>query len=282
MSLPIIDPSKVIVYSDLDGTLLDHHNYSFADASPSLNKLHAANIPLVLNTSKTYAEVKVIHQDLGLNTPFIVENGAAIFMPKAAFTRKPKDSVWQDSYWVKTFASKRSHWLGLINKLSVEFGNDFEAFSDMSLRRIMEVTGLSEKNAELASQRMYGEPLLWTGSAEAQQQFIEKAKKLGASPLLGGRFLHICGDTNKGKALTWLNKEYERQWQVGALKSISLGDGNNDIAMLEAADIAVRILSPVNPPPTLTRTEGVITSTLQGPQGWHECIEHLLPELNSI
>jgi mannosyl-3-phosphoglycerate phosphatase len=59
--------------------------------------------------------------------------------------------------------------------------------------------------------------------------------------------------------------------------TIALGDGNNDIAMLEAADIGVRILSPLNAPPTLSAQNTVITSTHYGPAGWQESIDKLIP-----
>lgn len=280
MSDPLANTPKALVFSDLDGTLLDHHNYSFDPAKASLAKLKAAHIPVILNTSKTSAEVKVIHQQLELTAPFIIENGAAIFIPKDTFDKKPKGAIWHDGYWVKAFASRRSHWLTLVNKLQAEFEGQFEGFSQMSIARIQEVTGLSEENAVLASKRLYGEPLLWTGTEQQKNDFICEISKLGAYPLLGGRFLHICGDTNKGKALTWLRDEYERQWQVNGLKTVALGDGNNDIAMLEVADIAVRVLSPVNPPPTLQREDAVYTSRSVGPEGWQEIIERIFPELH--
>jgi mannosyl-3-phosphoglycerate phosphatase len=276
MSARIIDCAKLLVFSDLDGTLLDHYSYSYQAACPSLETLAKAGVPVILNTSKTAAEVQVIHKQLALNTPFIIENGAAVFIPKTAFKAKPKDTVWQNGFWVKTFSSKRAHWTELINRLAVNFAGQFETFSQMSLNRLCEVTGLDEMSAKHAADRLYGEPILWKGSEQQQISFVEQAEKLGAFVLHGGRFLHISGDANKGKALSWLTKEYERQWQKKPLTTIALGDGKNDIAMLEAADIAVRILSPVNPPPELNRSEGVFTSTLTGPEGWHEMIEQLI------
>nr|WP_179952563.1 HAD-IIB family hydrolase [Ningiella ruwaisensis] len=268
----------LIIYSDLDGTLLDHYSYSFEPVIQTLSDLKAKNIPVILNTSKTAAEVKEIHKKLNLDTPFIIENGAAVYVPKNAFKTKPKSAVWQDGYWVKTFAPKRSHWKGLLSKLSRDYAGEFEAFSDMSINRICEVTDLPEADARLASKRLFGEPLLWKGSDARQGEFIKKAETLGAKPLRGGRFLHISGDTNKGKAMEWLSEEYKRQWQASKVTTIALGDGNNDVAMLEAADIAVRILSPVHPPVQLQRTDGVITTSKHGPEGWREAIEPLVAQ----
>ena len=48
---------RFLVYSDLDGTLLDHYSYQATDALPMLAQLSCANIPVILNTSKTYTEL---------------------------------------------------------------------------------------------------------------------------------------------------------------------------------------------------------------------------------
>ncbi|MCO4797949.1 MAG: HAD-IIB family hydrolase, partial [Colwelliaceae bacterium] len=69
---------KTLIFSDLDGTLLDHFTYQSTAANETIQQLKSANIPVILNTSKTFAEVKIILDELQLTTPFIIENGAAI------------------------------------------------------------------------------------------------------------------------------------------------------------------------------------------------------------
>ncbi|MFQ5696467.1 MAG: mannosyl-3-phosphoglycerate phosphatase, partial [Terriglobia bacterium] len=48
---------RLIVFTDLDATLLDHQTYSWAAAEPALRRLRLLGIPLVFCTSKTRAEV---------------------------------------------------------------------------------------------------------------------------------------------------------------------------------------------------------------------------------
>ena len=75
--------TRLLVVTDLDGTLLDHETYSYAEAAPALAELRRRGIPLVLASSKTRAEMELLHAELGLSDPFICENGAAICTPTA-------------------------------------------------------------------------------------------------------------------------------------------------------------------------------------------------------
>jgi len=77
--------SCFVIFTDLDGTLLDAETYSYEAARPALAMLKKRQIPVVLCTSKTRAETEAIARRLGLKHPFIVENGGAIFIPQGYF-----------------------------------------------------------------------------------------------------------------------------------------------------------------------------------------------------
>ena len=58
---------KYIVFTDLDGTLIDHNTYSYESAIISLNLLKEHNIPLIFCTSKTRTEIEIYEKNSILN-----------------------------------------------------------------------------------------------------------------------------------------------------------------------------------------------------------------------
>lgn len=264
-----------IIFTDLDGTLLDHFDYSFDDALDVINKLKENNIPIIPNTSKTFAEMENIQEEIGLNSPFIIENGAAIFIPIGHFPNQPDNTKVEGKYWVKEFCPDRSHWLSLLKEGTDEYTDLFQGFSNLSLDELCNLTGLKPESAAFALERKYTEPLLWHGDNNKKLAFIAHMESLGAHLLQGGRFLSVGGDSDKGNAMVWLANEYEKQYDKD-IKTIALGDSHNDIAMLQSADIAIQIKSPIHPFTALTKKDNCYKTTEFGPKGWAQTIDEIL------
>ncbi|BDX06884.1 HAD-IIB family hydrolase [Planctobacterium marinum] len=265
-----------LIFTDLDGTLLDHDNYSFEAAAGTLQKLKAAGHFVIPNTSKTFAELSSFKQSAQLNTPFIFENGSAVAIPKDFFPWQPPETVEKENMWIKSFSPERSHWLSLIQQHGQHFYGMFKGFSQMSTEEVVSLTGLSHDAAHQAMQRQYGEPLHWNGDEYAKREFLHTMQAAGAKVLTGGRFTHICGDSDKGKAMLWLAQMFSRECEEQEFKTIALGDSQNDSAMLEAADIAVQIKSHSHPFPKIKKQQHLYQSTLYGPAGWSECLEKIV------
>lgn len=276
------DTVTPLVFSDLDGSLLDHHSYSFAEALPAVNALTRLNIPLILASSKTRAEIIALRQALGNRAPFIVENGAAVFVPRDCFARQPPETTQQGDYWVHELAPPRARWLAELAALREEFGEEFTGFSDAGVTGIMAMTGLSAEQAAAANDRGYSEPVKWHGGCEQELQFVARLREAGATVAKGGRFLGITGNCDKGQALVWLRAQFQSAAPGQRIVDLAIGDSGNDVPMLEASQSALLIRSPVQGFPVLKRQEQVIRSSSFGPAGWAEGVSVWLQQNNFI
>lgn len=248
----------LIVFSDLDGTLLDHDSYSFAAAQPALTALAVRGIPLILATSKTAAEVAVLHEEMQLgDVPAIVENGAGLYRPGV--------SAGQDSAYQALRAA--------LTTLPDAVRQGFTGFGDMTVEEVATITGLSPQAATLARQRQYSEPGLWSGSEAARVRFLEALAAQGITGRSGGRFLTLSHGRTKADGLRQITADYD------APSTVALGDAPNDVELLQAADIGVIVRNDHGPgiPPLPGEATGQIRRTTQpGPIGWNAAILAIL------
>lgn len=261
---------RLLVFTDLDGTLLDHHDYSHAAADAMLAELARMNVPVVPATSKTVAEMLVIREELDNHHPFIIENGAAVYIPEDYFAICPADTVIINGFRVKSFTEPVQYWYSLVTAMQKEYAGCFTTFQQAGIEGIMKLTGLDADSAKRAAQRHFSEPVSWQGTAQQKESFIKQLEARGARILQGGRFMHVSGDCDKGRALRWLTAQYRVNEPGSEIVSVAAGDSQNDIAMLEAADIALLVRSPVNEMPVLERQQHCIRSSAYGPEGWVE------------
>lgn len=262
-------PPPLLIVTDLDGTLLDHHSYSLDAARPALERAARARIPVIPNTSKTGAELLSLRASMASQDPFIIENGSAICLP-----RPPRQaSICMDDYQQERLGVDIARIRQVLQALKAEYR--FESFADWSDALLASHTGLSLEAAHAAAQRRYSEPLLWQDSDAARQTFLQQLASQGLHALQGGRFLTVLGSgADKGKALVRLRTLYQMDREHPPCV-IALGDSGNDRAMLEQADIAVVIANPAVPALQLQGPE-VIYSQATGPEGWNETIQQLL------
>src|SRR4030042_7176525 len=151
---------RILVFTDLDGTLLDHRNYSFEPARPALRLLRESGIPLIICTSKTRAEVEEIRAALGNTDPFIVENGGAIFVPQGYFSIEIPASRKGPGYLVVELGTSYSRILGVFSRMKERLPGRLRGFSDMSVEEVARLTGLSPEEAARAKIREHDEPFL--------------------------------------------------------------------------------------------------------------------------
>ncbi|MDP5071420.1 MAG: HAD-IIB family hydrolase [Congregibacter sp.] len=254
--------------TDLDGSLLDHHDYGYEPARPALQLLEEMRIPVIFASSKTRAEMLELRAELGNEHPFIVENGAAICIPERYFQKQPEGTRLSEGYWLRELVPPRAHWEPLLNELRVKMPGRFMDFATAGTAGIVEMTGLSPQKAALANERQYSEPVQWRGTEQELAAFLTQASAAGAQVLKGGRFYSVAGQCDKGQALLWLRQQYALAAKASAVYDLAVGDGENDVPMLEVAHRALQIPAQGRALPVLQREDGVIVGEGFGPQAW--------------
>ncbi|ODB84887.1 hypothetical protein A3195_02775 [Candidatus Thiodiazotropha endoloripes] len=251
-----------LVFTDLDGTLLDHHSYDFSPALPALRLLKENRIPVIPVSSKTHAELNVYKAQLELDGPMVAENGSVIIYPNEEPQIAPPGYLMKRDFLVEC-------------RTDPDF--DFIGFGDMSDQQVMDETGLDRDSAQLARQRLATEPLLWRGDRESLKRFQRKAESAGMKLLQGGRFLHLLSDTDKGQAVTHIvNHLRSRGKQIN--RTIALGDSDNDRAMLLVADTPIIVRKHDGSHMTLPERPDTKVTEEPGPAGWNQALLDLIQQ----
>lgn len=263
MTSTVTGAPLAIVFTDLDGTLLDHESYACDPARPALDALKSKGVPLVLASSKTAAEIAELHAVLGLgDAPAIVENGAGLWRPGAG---EADDTDYR--------AIREA-----LDDLPTRLRVLFRGFGDMSAYEVAHITGLSRDAAARARARAHSEPGLWSGDPELLAEALRKLGRRGIHARRGGRFLTLSMGGTKADRMAEVMAEY------GAPHSLALGDAPNDAEMLETAERGVIVRNDHGTPlPRLAGEDaGRITRTdAPGPTGWNRAVLDWLSDLTA-
>ncbi len=261
---------KQIIFTDLDGTLLDSETYSYEESLAAINRLKENDISVIFCSAKTRVEQEIYRRELGLFDPFIVENGGAIFIPRAYFPFPIDCHKAVDDLLAIELAIPYSRVRKLLAKVRKEHDFRFKGFGDMSAAEVAEITGLNIEFAKLAKQREYGEPVQFAPSGERDlSKFLAKLGEAGLNWSYGGQLYHVMGGGDKGKAVEILSGLYRKMWSE--IRTVGLGNSLNDFPMLSQVDIPILVQKKdyswedINLP-RLRKAQGV------GPEGWSRAI----------
>lgn len=267
---------NLLIFTDLDGSLLDHEDYSYEGARPALERIVREGWPLIFVTSKTRVEVEDLQTQMGIESPFIVENGAAAFFPPLSEPLHPPDAKSCGRYRVMVWGRPYREIRSFVERVRTRFG--IRGFGDMDVEEIAGLTRLPVDAAARASQREFTEPFTLLDTADLGELKAE-ADRYGLTVTAGGRLHHLIGrDQSKGRAVRAVQEVFAPDRETEVL-SIGFGDAPNDLPMLQAVDIPVVIPHAGGRPLRLPRGgDPGVTATHPGSRGWNDAFfEVIMP-----
>jgi mannosyl-3-phosphoglycerate phosphatase len=266
-----------VIFSDLDGTLLDHRTYSFDSARPALEAVLEAGVPLIFCTSKTRFETEHWRRVLDNVHPFIVENGAAVFVPQGYFGPEARFDKQDAGYDVLEFGRPYPEIREGLEAIRTATGLALRGFGDMTVDEIAERCGFVRENAAMAASREYDEPFVLPDESRLIR-VVQEAEARGFHVVSGGRFHHLVGGSDKGRAVNALRSLYEAA--RGPVRTVGLGDSANDVPMLREVDLPIVVRKPDGGHMKVLDLPSLVIAPYAGSEGWRDAVLEVLGGLS--
>ena len=247
--------ATLLVFTDLDGCLLNKTDYDYSPALPMLKRFREAQVPVILCSSKTQAEMRSLAVELELApAPMTCENGGVM--------------VWPGDRTGTLLGRERGEILELLQTLKRNFL--FRSFADLGVDGVMQTTDLPREKAEAAISRQCTEPLLWDEPRERIPEFRAWIESAGLTLTEGGRFWHVAAPVSKGSAMRAVVERYVSGDQ--APTTVAVGDSPIDQSMLDVATIPVGIPQPDGRFKVSVNEETGILAKSPGSAGWAQAM----------
>ncbi len=260
---------SIIIFTDLDGSLLHRDNFKFDEIKDYVKKLINEGIIIIPNTSKTEKETEIFLKELGSKLPFISENGSVInglnllkkdLPQKLILSREKNELLKVFNNEVPKNLSIKCKWIYLMNK-NVQSN----------------ILGLSEDKLDFAIDRKFTIPFIFEGTKNEKIELNKILKIKGLTLQEGGRVVNLCDNVSKAKSMQIFLRFYKKDKKK--LKIIAVGDNYNDLDMLKIADIACLVFNDQFKQDQII-LDNLIVSNKPSPEGWADVIKTALVKLN--
>ena len=260
---------KVLIFTDLDGSLLDRDTFKFDKISKYIKDLISKNISIIPNSSKTKKEIESFNKELDEDLPFIVENGAAIY----------NLNLINSSFPEKISLSREiSEILDIFNnKILKKYKSKCNFINNLTTDKQLKIFGLPKEKIKLATNREYSIPLLFDGSKTDKLDLIKSVNDAGLSLHEGGRVINLCDKVSKSQAMKNVVKIFKKISKE-KLITVGVGDNFNDLDMLKNSDIPCLVF---NDKFTMEKIniDNCLVSKKPAPEGWEEVVKLALDKI---
>ena len=259
----------VVIFTDLDGSLLHRDTFKFDVIKDYLKNLRNHGIIIIPNSSKTEKEIEEFNKELGIDLPYISENGSSIHglnlinnnFPNKIILSREKEELQKIFY----------------DKVPDQLKNKCIQISKLNKKEQEKIFGQKDQKLRYVLERKYTLPFLFKGDKNEKNKLLKILNSNSLTLQEGGRVLNLCDNINKVKSMNKVIKILKKT--EDEIKTIAVGDNFNDLEMLKNSDIPCLVfndhfkLDQIN-------IENLIISNKPSPEGWSDVIKKALAKLN--
>ena len=264
---------RLVVVTDIDGSLLEPGIRSLPGERAALDFLAARGIPLVINSSRTRAEIERLHQTLHMLTPFICEHGSALFVPHGCFpfvSKRAKPALGGD---VIEFGRRYHEVVDALRVTSRDLGVEIVGFAELTIQDVARELGVPIVEAQLAKLREYTELFRIVDEKDATRSRLLKAlRRRGLRCWRAGSHHLLTATADRAESLRTFRTMWRQAW--GDPIIVGFGDSEDDVAWLHHADVAIIVQSNRTgvPARVLSKLPTVHVTRWPGRHGWSEAV----------
>ena len=262
---------KILIFTDLDGSLLDKETFKFDVIKDYFKELVRNGIIIIPNSSKTEAELLDFNEQNNLDLSFIAENGSSIHRLNKIHQNLPDKIIIS-----RTIDEIRNIYE---ENISLDFENKITHILELEREKQQKILGLPLDKIKLAIKRDHSIPIKFNGTESEKNEFTKILKNSGLTIQTGGRIMNVCDNVNKSiamsKALQLIRKQLDDE-----IITIGVGDNENDIEMIKQTDYPCLVKND-NFDSSLINIDNLIKSSEPSPLGWADVIKTAIQKIES-
>ena len=261
---------KIVIFTDLDGSLLHRDTFNFDSIKDYIISLVSNGIIIVPNSSKTENEIEKFKDDLGIELPYILENGSAIHGLNIVNQNFPNKII---------LSREKEELIKIFNdKVPEQLRDKCVQVSRLNKNEQERIFGQKDNNLKNVLNRKYTLPFLFKGDKNEKNKLSKILSNNSLTLQEGGRVVNLCDNINKVKSMNKVIKILKKT--EDKIKSIAVGDNYNDLDMLKSCDVPCLVfnekfkLDQIN-------IDNLIFSNLPSPEGWADVIKKALVKIEN-
>lgn len=261
---------QIVIFTDPDGTLLDHRAHPCIPLCPALRILADHNVPLVLCSNRTRAELEIVQQEFQFRHPFISESGGAAYLPRGYFS--PPSDPMMPGYDVLPFGRPQQAVVETLRRTAEGQGIEVRGFNSMSIQEVADECGLSLAEARLAQLREFGEAFRIQSSDPAvHSRMINALRRAGLRCVSNGRLFHTSAGADVRRSVQAVTSLYRQRCH--RVLTVGVSTGRSDFSLLREVDVPIVVTdSEVDPARVVRLLPNARVTSAAGAAGWDEGI----------